>query len=269
MSERKAINKYYPPDFDPSAVQKVKKKRNGALGAAGLLTVRLMTPFSMKCLNCNEYISKSRKFNAKKENTNMTYLGLKVVRFHIKCTRCSHEIVFRTDPKSADYVIESGAQRNYDSGKNKVNLKEETIDETLERLEKEDELDKLSKIEKEKKQTSLEELEAKLQVIRDQQEANEQLNDLIERNVEMNKDSTRNEAIKKLERRQIIEKILQDEEDEKLANEIFANSKKLVGSIESIEGDKKVTQEIKKELIKPKIKRKVNKLGISIKKIKK
>ncbi len=31
-----------------------------------------------------------------------------------KCTRCSAEITFKTDPKNADYIIDNGATRNYE-----------------------------------------------------------------------------------------------------------------------------------------------------------
>jgi hypothetical protein len=45
MSERKVLTKYYPPDFDPSAIT-----RTRGLKTAGpkVQTVRLMAPFSMK-----------------------------------------------------------------------------------------------------------------------------------------------------------------------------------------------------------------------------
>ncbi|CCH46082.1 Coiled-coil domain-containing protein [Wickerhamomyces ciferrii] len=227
MSERKVINKYYPPDFDPSKI--VKKKKKVKTGSASLPTVRLMTPFSMKCLNCGEYISRSRKFNARKENTSETYLGMKIVRFHIKCPRCASEILFRTDPKSADYVIEFGAQKNYDSGNTNKLMKEETLEDTLARLEKEEEEAKLKELQKDKKQTSLEELEAKLNDIRHQQELSEQIDDLRERNSRLNdlaKDAQYQNELKAKLRASEEEKLQkQNEEDERLAEEAFNQTK--------------------------------------------
>ena len=110
MSERKVLNKYYPPDFDPSKVPKSKVKRNATF------EIRLMAPCNMRCTTCGEYIYKGRKFNARKEDVDdMNYLGLRIYRFYIKCTACVSEICFRTDPASTDYVIEAGATRNFEA----------------------------------------------------------------------------------------------------------------------------------------------------------
>jgi hypothetical protein len=68
----------------------------------------------MRCVTCGEYIYKGKKFNARKEDVeNETYLGIRIYRFYIKCTRCLQEISFKTDPQSTDYVIEAGATRNF------------------------------------------------------------------------------------------------------------------------------------------------------------
>ena len=42
MGERKVLNKYIPPDFDPSLVPRIKKKKDK------LVEVRMMIPFSMQ-----------------------------------------------------------------------------------------------------------------------------------------------------------------------------------------------------------------------------
>ncbi|XP_018331756.1 YJU2 splicing factor homolog [Agrilus planipennis] len=108
MSERKVLNKYYPPDFDPSKIPRMKLPKNRQY------TVRLMAPFNMRCATCGEYIYKGKKFNARKEDVeNEDYLGIRIYRFYIKCTRCLQEISFKTDPRNTDYEIEAGATRNF------------------------------------------------------------------------------------------------------------------------------------------------------------
>ncbi|XP_059419030.1 splicing factor YJU2-like isoform X2 [Carassius carassius] len=112
MSERKVLNKYYPPDFDPSKIPKLKLPKDRQY------VVRLMAPFNMRCKTCGEYIYKGKKFNARKETVqNELYLGLLIFRFYIKCTRCLAEITFKTDPENTDYVMEHGATRNFQAEK--------------------------------------------------------------------------------------------------------------------------------------------------------
>ncbi|XP_078524392.1 splicing factor YJU2 [Lissotriton helveticus] len=112
MSERKVLNKYYPPDFDPSKIPKLKLPKDRQY------VVRLMAPFNMRCKTCGEYIYKGKKFNARKETVqNELYLGLPIFRFYIKCTRCLAEITFKTDPENTDYAMEHGATRNFQAEK--------------------------------------------------------------------------------------------------------------------------------------------------------
>lgn len=74
-----------------------------------------MSPFSMRCESCGEYIYKGKKFNARKETVEgEMYLNIKIYRFYIRCPRCSAEITFKTDPKNTDYVSEKGANRNFE-----------------------------------------------------------------------------------------------------------------------------------------------------------
>ncbi|KAF9180616.1 hypothetical protein BGZ51_004806 [Haplosporangium sp. Z 767] len=108
MSERKVLNKYFPPDFDPALIPRRKQPKDQQH------KVRLMTPFSMRCDTCGEYIYKGKKFNARKETTDETYHSIKIFRFYIRCNRCAAEITFKTDPANTDYVAEHGAQRNFE-----------------------------------------------------------------------------------------------------------------------------------------------------------
>lgn len=260
MSERKAINKYYPPDFDPSKVGKKQKKVK--TGSASLPTVRLMTPFSLKCLNCEEYISKSRKFNARKETTNETYLGMKTIKFHIKCPRCASEIIFRTDYKSADYVLEFGAKRNYEnSATTQHQLKQETMEETLARLEREEKEEREEALKSEQKRTTVEELEEKLNDIRQQQDAQERIEDLQERNARL-------EAAKVLlsQKENDTEKAsrLEDIDDEKLAAQAFAEAKIPLETTNLVVATTTSAPKLRPNFITKK--KKVSKLGIRLKK---
>ncbi|KAJ3300119.1 hypothetical protein HDU76_006152, partial [Blyttiomyces sp. JEL0837] len=120
MSERKVLNKYFPPDFDPAKIPRRKMPKDEQH------KVRLMTPFSMQCDTCGDYIYKGKKFNARKELVaGETYLGIKIFRFYIRCPRCSSEITFKTDPKHSDYVAEHGAQRNFEPWREEGNVDEE------------------------------------------------------------------------------------------------------------------------------------------------
>lgn len=138
MSERKVINKYYPPDYDPQKAEKQVRQLSKQLKTMqkDSMTIRLMTPFSMRCLKCSEYIPKFRKFNGKKEVLPEKYLDtIKIYRLRIKCPRCNSMISFRTDPNSDNYVMEVGGVRNYVRQGEKEHIRaSETTEETLERL---------------------------------------------------------------------------------------------------------------------------------------
>ncbi|CAH0479822.1 unnamed protein product [Peronospora belbahrii] len=109
MGERKVLNKYFPPDFDPSLVPRRKKPKNEQV------EVRMMLPFSIQCGTCGEYMYRGKKFNSRKEEVlEENYHGIRIYRFYIKCITCSSEITFKTDPKRGDYVAEHGCQRNFE-----------------------------------------------------------------------------------------------------------------------------------------------------------
>ena len=112
MSERKVLNKYYPPDFDPAKLPKLKIEKNRQY------VVRLMAPFTMRCLTCGNYIYKGKKFNSRKEDAvGEKYLGIQIYRFYIRCPQCLSEICFKTDPKNTDYAVETGAYRTFQAEK--------------------------------------------------------------------------------------------------------------------------------------------------------
>ena len=123
------LNKYIPADFDPRLVPRSKRPKDD------LVPVRMMLPFSVQCTTCSSFLYRGRKFNSKKEpvkGPEGKYLGIQRFRFHIKCSVCSRPVTFLTDPKNADYEMESGATRNYDVHKDKERTKDEIDNERAE-----------------------------------------------------------------------------------------------------------------------------------------
>ncbi|KAH3744219.1 CWC16 protein [Pelomyxa schiedti] len=109
MGERKVLNKYYPPDFDPELIPRAKRPKNGQVN------VRMMLPMSVRCNVCGEYLYKGKKFNSRKETIyGEDYLGIRIFRFYMKCTRCNAEFTIKTDPKNSDYACEVGVSRNFE-----------------------------------------------------------------------------------------------------------------------------------------------------------
>ncbi|KAJ2635084.1 Coiled-coil domain-containing protein 94, partial [Coemansia sp. RSA 1694] len=79
MAERKVLNKYIPPDFDPAKIPRLR------LGSNRQIKVRLMAPFSMRCETCGQWIGKGTKFNARKESIEgEKFHSIQVFRFYIR-----------------------------------------------------------------------------------------------------------------------------------------------------------------------------------------
>lgn len=199
MSERKVLNKYYPPDFDPSKIPKLKLPKDRQY------VVRLMAPFNMRCKTCGEYIYKGKKFNARKETVqNELYMGLPIFRFYIKCTRCLAEITFKTDPENTDYAMEHGATRNFQAEK----LIEEE-EKKIQREREEEELNNPMKVLENRTRDSKMEME----VLENLQE----LKELNQRQAQVDFESML-EEYKELEKRQ---KEKEQEEDERETKEML------------------------------------------------
>lgn len=138
MGERKVLNFYVSPDFDASIIPRQKRDRTK------LIEVRTMLPFSMRCNTCGEYMYRGKKFNSRKEDMpGEDYMGIRKFRFYIKCSVCSAEITFCTDPKNSDYECESGALRNFEMWRENDKIVEEDEKDRIE----EDKIDAMKALE--------------------------------------------------------------------------------------------------------------------------
>ncbi|KAI8821800.1 CWC16 protein, partial [Fimicolochytrium jonesii] len=116
MAERKATNKYYPPDWDPSkgsintyVGQHPLRDRARKLDQ-GILIVRFELPYNIWCEGCGNHVGMGVRYNAEKKKAGM-YYTTPIWSFRMKCHLCSSWIEIHTDPKNAEYVIISGARR--------------------------------------------------------------------------------------------------------------------------------------------------------------
>ncbi|GAB1601134.1 coiled-coil domain-containing protein 130-like [Argonauta hians] len=116
MAERKAVNRYYPPGWDPS-----KGSINKYVGShplrerarklnQGILVIRFELPYNIWCGGCNSHVGMGVRYNAEKKKTG-NYYSTPIYTFRMKCHLCDNYFEIQTDPKNHDYVILSGARR--------------------------------------------------------------------------------------------------------------------------------------------------------------
>ncbi len=202
MGERKVLNKYYPPDFDPSLIPKGKRPKNDQV------KVRMMMPMSVRCATCGEYIYKGKKFNSRKETVaGEEYLGIKIFRFYVKCPRCAAELSIKTDPKNADYVCEFGASRNFEPWRDK----EKQIEEAKEQRKQEEEGDAMKALENRT-------LDSKIEM--DILDALDEIRSINSRNSRLELDQIIESKISQNEKRAN----MLSEEDEALVRSVFGKS---------------------------------------------
>ncbi|XP_041032875.1 coiled-coil domain-containing protein 130 homolog [Carcharodon carcharias] len=117
MGERKGVNKYYPPDFDPVKHGSLNKYRNShplreraRKLSQGILIIRFEMPYNIWCDGCGKHIGMGVRYNAEKKKVG-NYYTTPIYRFRMKCHLCVNHIEMQTDPANCDYVIVSGARR--------------------------------------------------------------------------------------------------------------------------------------------------------------
>ncbi|EEU44266.1 uncharacterized protein NECHADRAFT_84632 [Fusarium vanettenii 77-13-4] len=215
MSERKVLQKYYPPEFDPS---KLEGRRGPKASGPRVQTVRLMAPWSMKCTTCGEYIYKGRKFNSRKTTpVEEKYLGIQIFYFSIRCTRCSAEIRFRTDPKNNDYALVSGAVRSMEPWRNRA-AEAETDEERLNRLEREE-----AEAAGEEEKDAMADLEAKNADAQREMAAADALDEIRQRNARINRSEKEGiDFADSIVRSEDEERERQEREDNEAAKRAFA-----------------------------------------------
>ncbi|XP_078657305.1 putative splicing factor YJU2B isoform X2 [Branchiostoma floridae x Branchiostoma belcheri] len=117
MSDRKAVNRYYPPDFDPQKHKSINKYRNShplrdraRKLSQGILIIRFELPYNIWCGGCGNHVGMGVRYNAEKTKVGM-YYTTPIYKFRMKCHLCDNRFEIQTDPKNCDYVIVSGARR--------------------------------------------------------------------------------------------------------------------------------------------------------------
>jgi coiled-coil domain-containing protein 130 len=124
MAERKAQQKYYPPEFDwrihgtINGFNKSKPSRHVAQktenDGSGCSKIRFELPFNIWCEGCKAHIGMGKRYNAMKKKIGM-YYSTPVLQFDMKCHMCPNMIIIVTDPKNTEYQIIAGAQKRVDT----------------------------------------------------------------------------------------------------------------------------------------------------------
>eukprot|EP00285_Hemiselmis_virescens_P016636 CAMPEP_0173400662 /NCGR_PEP_ID=MMETSP1356-20130122/48595_1 /TAXON_ID=77927 ORGANISM="Hemiselmis virescens, Strain PCC157" /NCGR_SAMPLE_ID=MMETSP1356 /ASSEMBLY_ACC=CAM_ASM_000847 /LENGTH=254 /DNA_ID=CAMNT_0014360627 /DNA_START=35 /DNA_END=796 /DNA_ORIENTATION=+ len=124
MSDRKATNRYYPPEFwdqknfnDKANLNSYRGegwRNRGAQVNSKLLTqgrnvIRFETPFDIVCGGCAEVIHKGVRFNADKRKAG-NYFSTTIWEFELKCAKCDHKMFMLTDPENTTYKCGEGCR---------------------------------------------------------------------------------------------------------------------------------------------------------------
>lgn len=116
MAERRAVNKYYPPDWDPSKGSANRHQKSHPLRHRakrideGILVIRFEMPYNIVCLKCENYIAMGVRYNAEKSKVGQYYTS-PIFKFRMKCHLCDNFFEIQSDPAKFDYNILSGARK--------------------------------------------------------------------------------------------------------------------------------------------------------------
>ncbi|KAH7971501.1 hypothetical protein HPB49_025147 [Dermacentor silvarum] len=116
MAERKAVNKYYPPEWTPGHGSINKFRNSHPLRDRarklhlGILVIRFEMPYNIWCDGCGNHIGTGVRYNAEKSKVGM-YYSTPIYKFRMKCHLCDNHFEIKTDPQNMDYEIISGARR--------------------------------------------------------------------------------------------------------------------------------------------------------------
>ncbi|XP_029827812.2 coiled-coil domain-containing protein 130 [Ixodes scapularis] len=116
MAERKAVNKYYPPEWTPGHGSINKFRNSHPLRDRarklhlGILVIRFEMPYNIWCDGCGNHIGTGVRYNAEKSKVGM-YYSTPVYKFRMKCHLCDNHFEIKTDPQNMDYEIVCGARR--------------------------------------------------------------------------------------------------------------------------------------------------------------
>ena len=116
MADRKAVNKYYPPDWEPKhgSINKYRGqhplRERAKKISEGILVVRFEMPYNVWCTSCDAHIGKGVRYNAEKKQAG-NYFSTKIWSFRMKCHLCSAWMEIQTDPANRDYKMVSGVKQ--------------------------------------------------------------------------------------------------------------------------------------------------------------
>lgn len=109
MAERRATNKYYPIEWDPSKgsintfVGQHPLRQRAAKIDQGIMVVRFELPWSTFCLKCDRLLAKGVRFNAEKKKCG-NYFSTIIWSFKMNCPSCSNPLEVQTDPQVLYFI---------------------------------------------------------------------------------------------------------------------------------------------------------------------
>lgn len=109
-AERKASNKYYPPEWTPD-----KGSLNTFHGShplrerakrlhEGIMRIRFEMPYNIWCSGCGSHIGMGVRFNADKTQVGK-YYSTPIFKFRMKCHLCDNYFEIQTDPKVTRILV--------------------------------------------------------------------------------------------------------------------------------------------------------------------